>query len=173
MNMAGAPSRAFFLEYNERPDKVDDFYDDVIMACQFFGMFALIENNKPGLVKYMAENGYRGFSMTRPDKKWKDLSQFEKDHGGIPSSKQGNNDQAMLLKNYIFDNIGVNLETDCKVYSKDRIKEWIAFDVNKRTKFDLAVADQLALLACQYNAIQRKTVSLSQNTGLSLKIFEA
>jgi hypothetical protein len=172
-NMAGAPSRAFFLEYCERPDKVEDFYDSVIMACEFFGMLALIENNKPRLLHYMNDNGYRGYSMTRPDKKWKDLSQFEKDCGGVPSSKQGNNDQAMLLKNYIFDNIGVNLDQDCKVYSKTRIKEWIRFDVNKRTKFDLAVADQLALLGCQYMAKQRKVVGIGQNTGMTIKFFEA
>jgi len=172
-NMAGAPNRSFFLEYCERPDKVEFFYDDVIMACQFFGMFALVEQNKPKLCEYMTANGYRGYSMTNPTKKWKDASPFDKDHGGIASSKQGNNDQASLLKDYIFDNIGVNLETECKVYSKKRIQEWIDFNVNKRKNFDLAVADQLALLACQYMANQRKTVSIGQNTGMSLMVFEA
>jgi hypothetical protein len=172
-NMTGAPIRAFFLEYCERPDKRDDFYDDVIMACEFFGMFALVENNKPRLLEYMTEHGYRGFSMTRPDKKWKDLSQFEKDNGGIPASKQGNNDQATLLKDYIFDNIGVNLDQDCKTFSKERIQEWIDFDVNKRKTFDLAVADQLALLACQYNTKQRKVVGVGQDTAMSLQLFEA
>ena len=172
-SMTGCPSHSFFLKYVERPDKRDDFYDDAIKICKFFGMYALIESNKPRLLEYMSEKGFRGYSMTRPDKKWKDLSDFEKDYGGIPSSKQGNDDQANLLKDYIFDFIGQNVENDCKVYFKDMLLEWIKFNVRKRTAFDLSVAGQLALLGSQYKVTQRKSVALNNEGGLSLSSFSA
>lgn len=172
-SMTGAPSHSFFLKYVERPDKRDDFYEDIIMACKFWGMFALVESNKPRLLEFMSDNGFRGYSMTRPDKKWKDLSPFEKDFGGIPSSKQTNKDQASLLKDYIFDMIGQDLENECRVYFKDMVEEWVGFDVNNRTKSDMTVAGQLALLGSQYEVKQRKSLNIGNNNGISLSSFGA
>lgn len=172
-SMTGAPSHSFFLKYAERPDKRDDFYEDVAKICKFYGMYALIESNKPRLLEYFFDNGFRGYSMDRPDKKWKDLSDAEKKYGGIPSSKQTNNDQASLLKDYIFDYIGQDLENECKVYFDDVVKEWIKFDVTKRKVFDKTVACQLALLASQYRVKQRKTVEAFRNQGLTMDAFGA
>lgn len=173
--MSGAPSHSFFLHYLHRPEKRDDFYEDVIMICQFFGMYALVENNKPRLLEFMNDNGFRGYSLTRPDKKWKDLSPFEKECGGVPSSKQGNKDQASLLKDYIFDFIGgADVAKDCNCYFKEMIKEWKKFNVNKRKEFDTTVACQLALMGSQYKVKQRKTVNLKmQEDGIGLDSFGA
>lgn len=175
-NMSGCPSNSFFLKYLHRPEKRDDFYDDVIMCCQFFGMFALIENNKPRLLEYMRDKGFRGYSMTRPDKKWNQLSQFEKDCGGIPSSEQLNKDVANLLKNFIVDFIGQNLANECYCFFLSMIKEWKKFNIKKRKKFDLSVACQLALLAVQYKVKQRKTVNINSkedNESISIHSFGA
>lgn len=173
-NMAGAPSHSFFLKYAERPDRRDDFYDDVIKICKFFGMYALIESNKPRLLEYMYDKGFTGYSLRRQDKKWKDLSPDEKKYGGIPSSTQGNADQANLLKTYIMDNIGQNLDEECKVYFKDLIEEWINFNVKKRKEFDLTVSCQLAILASQYKVKQRKVVEIPEGEGgLSFSSFSA
>ena len=172
-SMTGAPSHSFFLKYAERPDKRDDFYEDVIKMCKFFGMFALIESNKPRLLEYFYDKGFRGYSMDRPDKKWKDLSDAEKKYGGIPSSKQTNNDQASLLKDYIFDYIGQNLENDCKLYFKDIVDEWIKFNVKKRKDFDKTVSCQLALLGSQYRVKQRKTLYTETKSGISIRTFSA
>ena len=111
--------------------------------------------------------------MTRPDKKWRDLSPFEKDHGGVPASTELNKDVANLLKDYIFDFIGQNLDEDCKVYFIDMIQEWVKFDVKKRKKFDLTVACQLALLGCQYRPKQRKPFGLSGGGGVGFEAFSA
>lgn len=174
-NMSGAPSHSFFLHYLKRPDKRDDFYDDVIKICKFFGMFALIENNKPRLLEYMNDKGFRGYSLTRPDKKWKYLSQFEKDCGGIPSSTQGNKDQASLLKDHILDFIGgEDIEKNCNCYFQPMIKEFKKFDVNKRKKFDTSVSCGLALLGSQYKIKKRKTVNIDDNSkGVGFDSFSA
>jgi len=67
-NMQGVPSNLFFLEYIDRPNMADDFFDDVVKAIHFYGMPILVENNKPALLRYMKNNGYRKFSLNRPDK---------------------------------------------------------------------------------------------------------
>ncbi|QQV91512.1 terminase large subunit [Tenacibaculum phage Gundel_1] len=171
-NMAGAPSNSFFLKYLHRPDKRDDFYDDTICMLQYFSMFALVENNKPRLLEYMKDYGYRGYSMTRPDKKWKDLSDFEKEHGGIPASAQTNKDCASLHKDYILDFIGQNVEKECNCYFIDMIQEWKKFDVNKRKKFDLTVAGELALMGSQYKVKQRKSLNIGVNNRTSFSFSD-
>lgn len=173
MNMIGAPSQSFFLIYKERPDKRDDFFDDVIMACQFWGFFALIESNKARLLEYMYDNGCTGYAMRRQDKKYKDLTDAEKIWGGIPSSTQVIEDQASLLKDYIMDYVGQNLENDCKVYFPELIKEWTNFNLKKRKEFDLGVASGMAKMGAQYEVRQRKVVNMNQTGELSFADFSA
>ena len=174
-NLTGAPANSFFLIYKHRPDKRNDFYDDVIKICRFYGMFALIESNKSRLLEYMYDNGYTGYSLRRQDKKWKDLKDYEKLWGGIPSSTEVIADQTSGLQDYIVDFIGNNLEDDCKCYHKELIKEWIAFKPDKRKEFDLGVASGMAKMGAQYRVKQRKTIEgLSENTQpVTLGMFSA
>lgn len=173
-NMVGCPQKSFFLKYLHRPDKETDFYDDAIKICKFFSMYALIESNKPQILKHFKNNGFRGYSMTRQDKKWKDLSDFERDYGGVPASKEFNKDVASLLKDHIIDYIGQNLDKDCHCYFIEMIKEWKKFNVNKRQKFDLSVACQLALMATQYKVKQRQTVNINNDqNNISISDFGA
>lgn len=172
-SMVGCPSHSFFLKYKERPDKRDDFYDDIIMICKFFGFFANIESNKGRILEYMYDKGFTGYVMRRQDKKWKDLSDAEKLYGGLPSSKEIIADQGSLLKDYIVDNVGQNLEKECKVYFKDLIKEWQKFNLDKRKEFDLGVASGFAIMGAQYKVKQRKVIDTEQTGGLSLSSFGA
>lgn len=173
-NMKGAPSHSFFLIYKERPKKRDDFFDDVIKICVFFGMYALIESNKARLLEYMYDNGFTGYSLRRQDKKWKYLNDQEKLWGGIPSSTQVIEDQASGLKDYIVDNIGgENLDNDCKVYFKELIQEWIDFNINKRKEFDLGVASGMAKMGAQYSLKQRVYIGDNKSGGISFEDFLA
>ena len=67
-SMEDAPPSTFFLEYVARPQTAEMFFEDVLMACVFYGMPILCENNKPRLLYYFKRRGYRGYSMNRPDK---------------------------------------------------------------------------------------------------------
>ena len=51
-SMENAPSNHFFLEYLARPQTAEIFFEDVLMACVFYGMPLLAENNKPRLLYY-------------------------------------------------------------------------------------------------------------------------
>ncbi len=77
--MEDAPPNHFFLEYISRPQTAEIFFEDVLMACVFYGMPILAENNKPRLLYYFKRRGYRGFSINRPDKIWNKLSVAEKE----------------------------------------------------------------------------------------------
>ena len=87
-NMDEAPSNEFFLEYVARPQTAELFFEDMLMACVFYSMPILIENNKPRLLYHFKNRGYRGFSLNRPDKHYNKLSRSEKELGGIPSSSE-------------------------------------------------------------------------------------
>ena len=88
-SMEDAPSNEFFLEYVARPQTAEIFFEDVLMACVFYGMPILIENNKPRLLYHFKNRGYRGFCMNRPDKPFIKLSKTEKELGGHTKLKRG------------------------------------------------------------------------------------
>ena len=62
-HMDEGPTSEFFLEYIARPQTAEIFFEDVLMACVFYGMPILIENNKPRLLYHFKNRGYRGFKV--------------------------------------------------------------------------------------------------------------
>jgi hypothetical protein len=149
-SMEDAPANAFFLEYIARPQTAEMFFEDVLMACVFYGMPILAENNKPRLLYYMRRRGYRGFSMNRPDKTWNKLSVAEKEIGGIPNSSEDiKQAHAAAIEMYIQAHVGhLGDGKYGDMYFNQTLNEWAKFDINKRTKFDAAISSGLAVMAC-------------------------
>lgn len=54
------------VEYIFRNDDPDDFFEDMIKLCRFFGCQILIENNKNGIINKFIDRGYKEFVMYRP-----------------------------------------------------------------------------------------------------------
>ena len=151
-HMEEFPTNQFFLEYISRPATADIFYEDMLMSLVFYGMPVLVENNRPGFLKYLARNGYRGFSMNRPDKKYSKLSVAERELGGVPNSgPQMIHDHANAINTYIEHNVGWDLETDVmgNCYFNRTLLDWSRFDINKRTDFDASISSGLAIMANQ------------------------
>jgi len=149
-SMEDAPPNHFFLEYIARPQTAEIFFEDILMACIFYGMPLLAENNKPRLLYYFKRRGYRGFSMNRPDKAWNKLSTAEKEIGGIPNSSEDiKQAHAAAIEMYINDHVG-HLDEGVygNVYFNRTLNDWAKFDINKRTKFDAAISSGLAIMAC-------------------------
>jgi len=149
-SMENAPSNHFFLEYLARPQTAEIFFEDVLMACVFYGMPLLAENNKPRLLYYFKRRGYRAFSMNRPDKIWNKLSVAEKEVGGIPNSSEDiKQAHAAAIEMYINDYVGINKDGDYgNIYFNTTLNDWAKFDINKRTKFDASISSGLAVMAC-------------------------
>ena len=169
-SMEDAPANSFFLEYIARPQTADIFFEDVLMACVFYGMPLLAENNKPRLLYYLRRRGYRGFSMNRPDKVWNKLSVAEKEIGGIPNSSEDiKQAHAAAIETYINDHVGmIDDGIYGTMYFNSTLNDWAKFDITKRTKYDASISSGLAIMAC--NRHLYKPNPQRENTPLGINI---
>ena len=183
-SMENAPPNHFFLEYIARPQTSEMFFEDVLMACVFYGMPLLAENNKPRLLYYFKRRGYRGYSMNRPDKVWNKLSVAEKEIGGIPNSSEDiKQAHAAAIEAYIDRYVGLRSDGQYgDVYFNNTLNDWAKFDINKRTKYDAAISSGLAIMACNRHLyrpvapVQKQTLNLNiakyTNSGTTSKIIK-
>jgi|TARA_R110001599_G_scaffold139505_3_gene319274 hypothetical protein len=156
-NMDDAPSSEFFLEYVARPQTAEIFFEEVLMACIFYGMPILVENNKPRLLYHFKNRGYRGMCMNRPDKHYNKLSKTERELGGIPNTSEDvKQSHAAAIESYIEKHVGVDLEAVYRdpdemgsMYFERTLEDWAKFDINNRTKFDASISSGLAIMANQ------------------------
>ena len=148
-SMEEVPANHFFLEYIARPQTAEIFFEEVLMACVFYGMPILAENNKPRLLYHFKRRGYRGFSINRPDKVWNKLSPAEKEIGGIPNSSQDIvQAHAAAIESYIEDHVGLNGDEYGTMYFQKTLEDWARFNINNRTKHDASISSGLAIMAC-------------------------
>jgi hypothetical protein len=155
------PNTKFFLEYIARPQTAEIFFEDVLMACIFYGMPILAENNKPRLLYHFKRRGYRGFSMNRPDRLKNNLSKTEAELGGIPNSSEDiRQAHAAAIESYIEEYVGKINEEYGNMYFQRTLEDWAKFDISKRTAHDASISSGLAIMACRknlYRPTQRKT----------------
>jgi len=167
-SMEDAPPSTFFLEYIARPQTAEIFFEDVLMACVFYGMPLLAENNKPRLLYHFKRRGYRGYSMNRPDRLWNKLSVTEKEIGGIPNSSEDMKQaHAAAIEMYINKHVGLLDDGSYgAMYFNDTLHDWTKFDINKRTKHDASISSGLAIMACHKDlyrpvaAMQKRKLNL-------------
>jgi len=155
-HMEDAPTNMFFLEYISRPQTAEIFYEDVLMALHFYGMPILLENNKPRILYYLKERGYRAFSINRPDKHRNILSKSEKELGGIPSSSAVISVHAENIESYIESHVGVLKDEasadfgSCgNMFFNRTLLDWANYDITNRTRFDATVSSGFAIMANQ------------------------
>ncbi len=169
-SMEDAPANTFFLEYISRPPTAEIFFEDVLMACVFYGMPILAENNKPRLLYYMRRRGYRGFSMNRPDKVWNKLSVAEKEIGGIPNSSEDiKQAHAAAIEMYINSHVGhLGDGKYGTTYFNETLNDWAKFDINKRTKHDASISSGLAIMGCNRHLYKPVGIRTKQKVNISI-----
>ena len=181
-SMENVPPNLFFLEYIARPQTAETFFEDVLMACVFYGMPILAENNKPRLLYHFKRRGYRGFSMNRPDKIYNKLSITEREIGGIPNSSEDMKQaHAAAIETYIEENVGNTSNGYGNMYFQRTLGDWAKFNINNRTKHDASISSGLAIMACnknRYTPVAKKEykkidlgIKRYDNTGISSKII--
>jgi hypothetical protein len=182
-SMEDAPVDHFFLEYIARPQTAEIFFEDVLMACIFYGMPILAENNKPRLLYHFKRRGYRGFAMNRPDKTYSKLSVTEREIGGIPNSSEDiKQAHAAAIESYIENAVGFDGENYGDVYFQRTLEDWASFDINNRTSHDASISSGLAIMACNknryapVNRVLKKVIDLGikkyNNDGIVSKIIK-
>ncbi len=156
-NMDNCPSNEFFLEYIARPQTAEIFFEEVLMACVFYGMPALIENNKARILYHFKNRGYRKFCMNRPDKTYNKLSKTERELGGMPNSSEDiKQAHASAIESYIEKHVGFDIEGTYRdseeigsMFFNKTLIDWAKFDINNRTKHDASISSGLAIMANQ------------------------
>jgi hypothetical protein len=156
-HMDDGPTNEFFLEYIARPQTAEIFFEEVLMACVFYGMPILIENNKPRLLYHFKNRGYRGFCMNRPDKQYNKLTVTERELGGIPNSSEDvRQAHASAIESYIEKYIGLDqtgmyrpVDQMGSMPFTRTLEDWAKFDISDRTKFDACISSGLAIMANQ------------------------
>jgi len=148
------PSNMFFLEYVARPQTADIFFEEVLMACVFYGMPVLAENNKARMLYHFKNRGYRGYAMNRPDKHLNQLSKTELEIGGIPNTSEDiKQTHAACIESYIEQYVGFDTEGTYRdpeeignMYFIRTLEDWARYDINNRTKFDASISSGLAIM---------------------------
>ena len=187
-HMENAPTNHFFLEYIARPQTAEIFFEDVLMACHFYGMPILVENNKQRLLYHFKNRGYRAFSLNRPDKHISKLSKTELELGGIPNSSEDvKHAHANSINTYIEEYVGIDQEgtyrdsdTMGDMYFTKTLEDWARFDINNRTKHDASISSGLAIMASRKHLFippkQESKISVKfvryKNTGIRSEIIE-
>ena len=172
-SMEDAPPDHFFLEYIARPQTAEIFFEDVLMACVFYGMPLLCENNKPRLLYHFKRRGYRGYSMNRPDRSYNKLSITEREIGGIPNSSEDiKQAHAAAIETYINTRIGLIKTGYGDMYFQKTLEDWAKFNINNRTKHDASISSGLALMACNKNRYVPKAKTQRVSFDLGIKKYD-
>ena len=173
-SMEDCPPNHFFLEYVARPQTAEIFFEDVLMACVFYGMPILVENNKPRLLYHFKRRGYRGFAMTRPDKVYNKLSVTEREIGGIPNSSEDiKQAHASAIESYIENYVGLRPDgTYGDTYFQRTLNDWSRFDINNRTTYDASISSGLAIMACNKHKYRPVPKVVRQSYDLGIKKYD-
>ena len=173
-SMEDVPPNHFFLEYIARPQTAEIFFEDVLMACVFYGMPILAENNKPRLLYHFKRRGYRGFAMNRPDKIYNKLSITEREIGGIPNSSQDIiQSHAAAIESYVESYVGLRDDnTYGDTYFQRTLEDWAKFNINQRTTHDASISSGLAIMACNKNKYRPVPQVVRKNYDLGIKKYD-
>jgi len=168
------PSNMFVLEYASRPPLAKIFYEDVLMAAVFYGYPILIENNKYGIARYFESREYDGYLMDRPQHLTSTSAKVKVKTKGIPSNSQDViQAHAHAIESYIHNHVGLNQDTGeaGNMYFNKTLEDWIGYQIDNRTKFDLTISSGLALLAAQKRVKKKKKTDLNRKFFRRYEVF--
>jgi hypothetical protein len=103
--------------------------------------------------------------MDRPSHLLSTSSKVNVKTKGIPSNSiDVIQSHAQAIEAYIHDYVGVNRDTGevGNMYFNRTLEDWIGYDINNRTKFDLTISSGLALLAAQKVKPKKEATSFDE-----------
>ena len=127
-------SYRFIATYANRPHTLEDYGEDMIMMCVYFGCEMFPEINVDFLYKYFTERGYGGYLYFKFDPNTNKYAQLPGQYTHIKQKQQ----MFSVLQSYIEHHVH-------REKHNELIEEWKSL-VDEFTDFDLAVASSLALI---------------------------
>jgi len=90
-------SYRFVLSYRARPKSLQDYQEDCLLACEYFGAYMYPETNRENLVEYFYRKGYAGYLLWDIDS----VTGKRKAKPGFFSLEASKNDIFSATKDYI------------------------------------------------------------------------
>lgn len=135
-------SDTFVADYVFDPDNVEEFYEDMIIACFFFGCQMHCEKNKFDIFNYFKRRGYKEFMMARPGNTFAGVDKVGEQEAGTYASEP-------IIELYI-NRLKTFWATRAKsVRNKRIIEDALKFRYSTRGKRDLTVATGFTMLAVE------------------------
>jgi len=132
------------VEYIVRRDDPNDFFEDMIKLCRFFGCQILIENNKNNIINEFNNRGYKEFIMYRPKDTFT-ASTNAQNTSGIPGVDPVIQQYIGELKTYIMNH-------GHRIPFKNLVRDLIKFRRKNIKIHDPVVAMGITLLALKGEA---------------------
>lgn len=148
-------SNAFVCKYKYRAASSDIQYEDMLKTAVFFGCQVLFESNKNNWKDYFIHRGYEAFLMKL--KKYPDY--------GMPGNQNTHEELAEATGAYILGN-------SKKVWFKDCITDWLEFDIDNTTKFDVGMASGYCLIADKRLFYDHKETKLRKLSDYGFKKYK-
>lgn len=136
-------SDTFVADYVYDPDNVEDYYEDMIIACFFFGVQLHCEKNKFDIYNYFKRRGYNKFMMTRPGNTFSGVGKTDK------NQEAGTYASEPIIELYI-NRLKTFWATKApSVRNKRILEDALKFRYSNRGKRDLTVATGFTMLAVE------------------------
>lgn len=136
-------SANFIMEYRDRPEDPETYYEDMAMCAIFLGCKILPERNVDTLNGYFKYNGLDRLLWYPQDEIGQDNGglqvQQNSEEGGLASSTEVINYYTIRIMQYI--NKDIN-----RMPFDNTIEDWMNFDSKNPTKYDLSVSSGLTLV---------------------------
>jgi hypothetical protein len=179
-------SNCFFLTYLARPPKETILYEDLTMAFVFYGMQGMIENNKPGMINWMLDNGFRNYIMRTQQSDYTKSNSKNYVWGVSTTGGMVREVGINALTSYMYDYIGkitpdvqrdkygiaeldVNIDMHGNCPFPDILEDWEKFDSGKWTIYDMTVATLICKLGV--TPVRKKRISNENTPKLSIGSF--
>jgi hypothetical protein len=150
-------NEAFICKYKYRAATTAVQYEDLLKTAWYYGCQILFERNVDNWRHYFKEANCENFLMRLPG---------EDDYGVYSDGKKYIH---QLLCDYTEAYIDEHIE---KVFFKDLIREWLEFDIDKTTAYDLAMAAGYTLIAAR-EKLYKRTVTETRDIGDYFRIYKA
>lgn len=123
---------------NSRTDNPEDFFEDMIKLCVYYGAPMLFESNRNSIKGHFKRRGYGNYMMFPPS----DVATKVKKDVGAPSTQLTIDQYISMLMTYFSD-------YDCIIHHEDIIEDFRTFQNTQKSRgsHDLTVACGFSLLA--------------------------